>query len=233
MNSTFCDDPGNNACGGCASLEGSPGAACGVCGEWACDGAEAVTCQDEGLNACNGCGALEGAPGAACGTCGQWRCAVDGARVLCQDPGANACGGCGLIAGGDTLGDPCGTCGEVVCDGGNGVRCADEGVNACLICGDLSARPGATCNGGCGFYVCSTQDVTCDTRRCPSAPTRAARVPPTCAAAPSLMGAWTGPSPSPALSTATAPSMCASRPATTTSSSSPRALGSTDLRFPL
>lgn len=170
-NSTFCDDPGLNACGGCAELTGAPDADCGICGQYACDGGEAVTCDDPGLNACSGCGELQGQPGTECGVCGTWRCSLDGAAVNCQDPGTNICGGCGAVTGVETLGDACGVCGTVVCDEtGNGVRCEDPGLNSCLACGELDQAPGSTCNGGCGFYVCASEGVTCDTRRCPSSP---------------------------------------------------------------
>src|SRR3989442_1364649 len=50
----FCDDPGLNACGGCAALSEVPGSACGQCGAHACQGTEAVACVDPGANRCGG-----------------------------------------------------------------------------------------------------------------------------------------------------------------------------------
>lgn len=44
-----CVDDSLNLCGGSASLDGVPGAACGTCdlGVWACDGFDAVVCDGE------------------------------------------------------------------------------------------------------------------------------------------------------------------------------------------
>ena len=63
-------------CGTCAILEGTPGEACGDCGDgvWTCDDAGGVECvgaSDGGTrNACGGCRPLLIEPGVACGACG-------------------------------------------------------------------------------------------------------------------------------------------------------------------
>src|SRR5947207_11188152 len=36
----------NNACGGCRSLSAAPGASCGACGQYQCNGKEDVVCVD-------------------------------------------------------------------------------------------------------------------------------------------------------------------------------------------
>jgi alpha-tubulin suppressor-like RCC1 family protein len=105
-----------NPCGGCAELTGTPGAACGLCGTFACNADKnSLNCDnDPGLNACNGCGTLSGAPGAACGSCGTFACSADKASVNCNnDLGINACGGCGVLAG--APGAKCLTCGVYAC----------------------------------------------------------------------------------------------------------------------
>jgi hypothetical protein len=58
-----------NACGGNTALASQPGAPCGNCGTYACNGTDAVTCSgDHALNACNGCSTLTAQPGGSCGT---------------------------------------------------------------------------------------------------------------------------------------------------------------------
>ncbi|TVR00067.1 MAG: hypothetical protein EA398_11690 [Deltaproteobacteria bacterium] len=79
----LCSVP--NACNGCGILDGLPGATCGECGEWVCDGREAVVCDDAGFNACGACGILDGTPGTSCGPCddGELVCSGDGSALTC------------------------------------------------------------------------------------------------------------------------------------------------------
>jgi hypothetical protein len=73
--STYCskvDD--RNACGGCGTLAGAPGAACGTCGVWACDTSGAsVTC-----------GEPTPPTGATCGVCSK-------SKYVCVGAGVSAC----------------------------------------------------------------------------------------------------------------------------------------------
>jgi hypothetical protein len=152
-----------NACGGCVVLTATLGASCGQCGQYACNGQNAVTCQDPGKNACGGCGTLAGTPGGPCGCNSSYTfvCSADKTSVTCTDPGANACGGCGTLSA--TPGSPCGMCGTETCSADKtSVSCSDPGLNACGGCGALPAAPGAAC-GTCGAEVCGANktSVTC------------------------------------------------------------------------
>src|SRR2546421_530789 len=97
--------PCANACGGCRPLAAAPGAGCGACGHYQCNGKEDVVCLDPGNNACGGCTGLPPL-GAACGACGKTQCNGKEGTV-CADPGKNACGGCAKPP---AVGARCGTC---------------------------------------------------------------------------------------------------------------------------
>lgn len=74
-NELVCEDPGTNACDGCAELEAQPGDDCtdedGDPGQFACDGEEAdsLICQVGDVNACGGTEPLDHTPGDSCGPC--------------------------------------------------------------------------------------------------------------------------------------------------------------------
>jgi hypothetical protein len=150
-----------NACGGCKTLTGRPGDACGSgCGQYRCSGIDEVVCDDPGLNPCGGCKKLPGAPGVACGgACGSYRC--DGKEALtCLDPPKNACGGCKPLSG--MPGASCGACGRLACNGADDLACTDPGKNSCGGCTPLAGRPGDTCGSGCGNLACSgTEALVC------------------------------------------------------------------------
>ena len=69
----ICDDPGLNACDGCAELEHDVGDDCftdeGDEGQWVCDGEDDLECLYEDVNACGGSGTLDNEPGDTCGSC--------------------------------------------------------------------------------------------------------------------------------------------------------------------
>ncbi|NOZ84849.1 MAG: hypothetical protein GXP49_01025 [Deltaproteobacteria bacterium] len=148
-----------NGCGGCGTLDHSPGGSCGECGTYVCDGVDAVKCVDPGKNACGGCKALSASPGDACGTCGKYECNGQDA-LRCNEGSINGCGGCGTLD--HSPGGSCGECGTYVCDGVDAVKCDDPGKNACGGCKTLAVSPGDEC-GECGTYVCDGVDaVKCD-----------------------------------------------------------------------
>ncbi len=68
----------------------------------------------------------------------------------------NACGGCDALPG--RVGDACGACGRLVCDGPERLTCSDPGRNACGGCSSLSNAPGTSC-GMCGHYECNGLDT--------------------------------------------------------------------------
>lgn len=160
-----------NACGGCASLDGGPGESCGPCddGEWRCHEAGFVECQDASEpNVCGGCAGLEGFPGEAChrddGTSGLYSCSGPD-ELRCIAPGENRCGGDTELEG--TPGEPCGDCnlGVVVCEGPESVTChnEDEGVNDCGGCSPLEGPPGESCGICDGKFECASDDhVVCE-----------------------------------------------------------------------
>lgn len=147
-----------NACGGCSTLDGAPGAACGSCGQLVCTSPDTLACADTSGNGCGGCDPLDQQLGSRCGTCGEWACMGANATQCVGDHAFNACGGCASLP--QSPGDGCGTCdsGELVCDGNSSLRCqGDEGDgarNACGGCQSLSAAPGSGC-GECGTYACN------------------------------------------------------------------------------
>ncbi len=153
----------SNACGGCSTLTGSLGAACGTCGKFACSGTEALVCAGEhGRNFCGGCRTFSPVELAALGTrcgptpaCGVFACR--GPDVLACPP-RNACGGCATLPG--QPGTACGNCGQFACVGTHeAVVCAGQHArNACGGCSTLPAPPGAAC-GTCGQVACSGTDA--------------------------------------------------------------------------
>lgn len=72
-NALTCEDPGENACGGCQELDARPGNRCttdgGEDGLWECDGGDAVQCVEADINACGGTEPLDAQPGESCGAC--------------------------------------------------------------------------------------------------------------------------------------------------------------------
>ncbi|MBU1070769.1 hypothetical protein KJ975_14495, partial [Myxococcota bacterium] len=83
-NVVACSDTNVNACGGCTTLTGDPGDACGVCGQLDCTGPETLACSDPGVNDCGSCAVLPHVPGTDC-ACGEglWECSGANA-VLCE-----------------------------------------------------------------------------------------------------------------------------------------------------
>jgi hypothetical protein len=167
-----------NACGGCGSLAGSPGAVCGSCGSYSCNAdRSAVFCSgDHPFNACGGCGTLTGGTlNAACGTygCGKYTCAADKNSTVCTgDHAKNACGGCTTVTAPGTecrniLGqDRC-----YVCSGTDATTCSGA-RNVCGGCANLgSAAPGDSCGTStyCGKYFCYDKDtLRCSNTGCDS-----------------------------------------------------------------
>ena len=160
-----CRGPEPNLCGGCARLDGRPGARCdaagGGRGRWTCEaGGERVRCEaDPAVNACGGLEPLEGDPGDTCGVCGDGRLACQGQNALVCGGAtpANACGGCGAIDA--PLGESCG------CDDGTWecsedltrAECTSPTQNQCAGCGVLEGVPGERCEGACGesTWICT------------------------------------------------------------------------------
>jgi len=158
----ICLDPTlPNACGGCATLDASPGATCdvdGATGMTVCVGTESVACVAGASNMCGGTQVLmlDGEavePGDPCALqCGAGVVACDGDdAVVCVDDGTsvppNACGGCGLLAG--VPGDACGECARWTCD---------SGVASCTS---------TTTIPGCGTgQTCATLDCGAENRSC-------------------------------------------------------------------
>lgn len=143
-----------NACGGCGTLQGSPGGACGTCGsgEWVCDSPERVVCSgdggDDALNGCGGCAPLDGVPEDPCGPCqqGRWNCDAPD-RISCRGDSFNACGGCSPLE--KEPGVSCGPCANGI------VRCQGEEAVSCVI--EELCPDGAQCDFDevCGSGACS------------------------------------------------------------------------------
>ena len=165
-----------NACGGCASLDGDPASACGLCGSgaWVCSGEDAVRCEGE----------TELRDDAHCGTCdntctggtscdeGACRCPLG--QVLCEGvcQADNGCGGCSPLSGVPST--PCGLCdaGRWTCLSEEAVQCANQPnlLTSDLHCGLC----GNACVGGTfceeGACRCPVGQVLCDgTCRLPNA----------------------------------------------------------------
>jgi hypothetical protein len=144
-----------NACGGCKTLTGTKGDACGTCGgKLVCDGTDALKCDgSKPKNACGGCTTLTPALATACGACGSGVTVCNtadttGETTKCSDPvttpaPGTACGTC------KTLKYACATDKlSTVCPG--------DDANACGGCGTLVGPPSTACGTKCGIYVCST-----------------------------------------------------------------------------
>lgn len=120
------DDGVSNPCGGCTALSEEPGARCGDCGSFVCNGGEATLCEDPGLNACDVCGPELDALGRPCvlpdgGVCGVHVCSSTGQELECIQSGdqdsdtvLDTCDNCPDVANatqtdsdGDGLGDAC------------------------------------------------------------------------------------------------------------------------------
>lgn len=67
----------------------------------------------------------------------------------------NSCGGQSILDG--VLGEDCGTCGELVCDGQENLRCHDLGRNLCMGCAVIENPLGPAC-GTCGRFECIGPD---------------------------------------------------------------------------
>ncbi|TVR02521.1 MAG: hypothetical protein EA398_07245 [Deltaproteobacteria bacterium] len=152
-----------NACGGCGSLPGSPGASCGDCGSWQCDGTTLL---------CTGEADLQSDP-ANCGTCGRTcrsdqicgagACACPSGRIECdgQCVTPNACGGCGNFS--RTIGSECQNCGTWQCDGNGGWTCAGQTSTQtdpanCGTCGNVCTGGQSCSEGSCS---CSSGQILC------------------------------------------------------------------------
>lgn len=160
-----------NACGGCGTLAGTPGAACGTtsCGKWTCSAdKKSVTCAgDVAGNLCGGCAPLTsgGKPGDTCGTysCGKFVCSADKTHTTCSgDNPRNSCGGCAELKFPEyqqcTVLTYSG-CGQ--CEGTESSVCnyKDPYRNECGGCSKLKYPPGTSCpppsgGKGCGVYKC-------------------------------------------------------------------------------
>jgi len=135
-----------NECGGCTTLSGKKGDACGTCGgALICDGLDALKCDgSKPKNECGGCVTLTGKKGDPCETCGKLDC--DGLEALKCVDGApkNECGGCKALTG--KKGDACGTaCGALACG-------TDKESLACIA---ATPAPGTVCG------ICSTSSYAC------------------------------------------------------------------------
>lgn len=158
-----CVLAGQNACGGSAELEQTPGSACGSCGQgiWQCDGTEGLFCagEQQGINACGGCAPLAGSPGGACGRCnGEFIC--EGTeRVICNERSRNSCGTCDDL-GGNQPGETCGPNSLFVCFE-EGLSCQRGARNPCGGQGELESLPGESC-GACntGYVICTSPEST-------------------------------------------------------------------------
>lgn len=96
-------DHAPNACGGCATLSGTPGTACGTCGAWTCSADKnSVSCVEAVPAPGTGC------PGGQCGTA-TYQCAAPGITT-CVDPLASPPK--------PKVGDPCNACGDYACNAG-------------------------------------------------------------------------------------------------------------------
>ncbi len=171
-----------NECGGCGPLDNSVGEPCGDCGQWRCDGDDALVCVEaptlffrdsDGDNHGDADDARE-----FCQPQGEYTARVDGdcddanpnvhpeSAEACNgiddncngdaDEGVlNACGGCGALQG--SPGDDCGqdSCqGQWVCIANNSaVSCEGDNNNGCGGCEPLQGRVGEPC-GACGTWAC-------------------------------------------------------------------------------
>ena len=138
-----------NECGGTETLDHLLGESCGNCGQYVCDGLNALRCDEGAGNACGGCAALTETVNQPCGECGTVQCdGVD--ATFCDDPGLNSCNGCAVLTG--VAGEACGECsmGTWTCDGTEAVTCVGDEQNVCGGCADFGIRaPGDPC-GECG-----------------------------------------------------------------------------------
>ncbi|TVR00619.1 MAG: hypothetical protein EA398_11115 [Deltaproteobacteria bacterium] len=150
-----CQGPLRNAAGGCGTLLGVPGTACGCGGTWVVDEArpEGVRCEGGTPNACGGCGALSPSPGETCGAGNVVVCVGAEDTVCVARAGErNACGGTSDLEG--VPGNTCGACntGRWGCTGSNSVTCeGDLGSSAFNPCdGSCDPVPSGTLGGACG-----------------------------------------------------------------------------------
>ncbi len=185
----ICTGAGVNVCGGCDTLDNDPGDACGQCGEFVCNGDNAVRCEenlrtfffdedgdgfgetDDTRQLCAAEGNYRAEQGGDCNDDNpnvkpNIDEACDGQDTNCNgqiDEGVtNTCGGCGELE--QDPGEPCLDCapGIVACDGRREVAC--EPINEDLdLCG-----LNADCLFECGDGVCDPEescgqcDLDCD-----------------------------------------------------------------------
>ena len=166
------DPPGNNACGGTATLtlDGDtvePSDSCGPCGDGTvvCDGIDDVRCvaADE-ANECGGCRPLHAFVGDPCGPCedGTYECDGDGGLECVGAGEQNDCGGCTELS--EEPGSSCSSGSEdgvLGCTGPDDTRCVLPGENTCGGASELSQEPGTFC-GTCnqGVVACVDDDST-------------------------------------------------------------------------
>ena len=145
-----------NACGGCRALDAKPGATCGTCSVWTCDGKESLECKGPEETIGGTCTADNGCQG-------SYRC--EGGELLCAAPAKNACELCGgpEITG---LGEDCtntaGCPGKMACAAdGTRLVCYGPSKNNCGACGKPDVPgAGATCtadNGCPGTMRCNEE----------------------------------------------------------------------------
>jgi len=85
------DEAVSNACGGCSPLPVQPRDPCGDCGEYVCEGGEALSCAHPDFNGCGVCGPELPDLGGLCtddttGACGNFGCTPTGDGVQCDIP---------------------------------------------------------------------------------------------------------------------------------------------------
>jgi hypothetical protein len=161
------DEGVTNACGGCSLLSAKPGDSCAPCGDYKCQGKEAVVCSGGVPNNCGECNRpnVDGV-GVSCvganGCTGMTVCNPDGgAMVTCQGGARNNCGVCGA-ADVMSLGASCSTggCGGTLeCNtAGTGTVCGGPNRNKCNACGQPDVpNLGQRCDAGvgCGVLQCN------------------------------------------------------------------------------
>lgn len=144
-----------NACGGCVTLTGSPGDACGDCGELSCNGADSLVCETTckgathvcktDANTCVACN-VDADCGEAVPVCHANAC------VVCKPSGTRCAGTrpmlCDAKGSKETpLATQAGTCGAV-CTGGK-LRCSGQIGQKCATDGTGYVSSGSNKQCGC------------------------------------------------------------------------------------
>ncbi|TVR04524.1 MAG: hypothetical protein EA398_01865 [Deltaproteobacteria bacterium] len=164
-----------NACGGCAVLDETPGTSCGYCGtgEWTCDGASSVRCigatnpSTDSAN-CGSCG-LQCPPDTVCfgGECqcsgGQTLCGITCVNLANDAENCGSCGN-GCFFANATAACTARNCtiaacfeGFRNCDGNQATGCetnVNQDVNNCGSCNTVCNLPNAT-SSGCSSGTCT------------------------------------------------------------------------------